>query len=135
MYVEKLQLDRKFGFGSENANAETFRAFLDCPDLKQNSQFELFDYESDEYLIELKTRRCKSNTYPDTMIPKNKIDFCKTSNKTIYFFFQFIDGMFFWKYKHNQLNRECQVLQAPGTCMPWQPKRCGLSERNSSAAR
>ena len=63
MYLEKLQIDRKFGFGSEDANAETFRAFLNCPDLKQKSQFELFDYESQEYLIELKTRRCKSSKY------------------------------------------------------------------------
>ena len=98
MYLEKLQLDRKFGFGSENSNIEILRTFLGCPDLKQNSQFDLFDYESDEYLIELKTRRCKSNTYSDTMIPKNKIDFCKTANKTIYFFFQFVDGLYYWKY-------------------------------------
>ena len=31
-----------------------------------------------------------------------------------------------------KLNRECQVLQAPGTCMPWQSKRCWLSERNKN---
>ena len=39
------------------------------------------------------------------MIPKNKIDFCKTTDKTVYFFFQFIDGMFYWKYNHNQLTQ------------------------------
>ena len=103
MYLEKLQDDRKFGFGSENANLETFKAFLGCPDLKQNPQFDLFDYESDDYLIDLKTRRCKSTTYPDTMIPINKIDFCKTSSKKIYFFFKFIDGLFYWQFRADQL--------------------------------
>ena len=103
MYLEKLEADRKYGFSSEDANVETFKSFLSCPHLKQNNQFDLFDYESDEYLVELKTRRCKSNTYPDTMIPINKIDFCKTSTKTIYFFFQFIDGLFFWEFNAAQL--------------------------------
>ena len=103
MYLEKLEADRKYGFSSENANVETFKSFLACPHLKQNSQFDLFDYESDKYLVELKTRRCKSNTYAETMIPINKIDFCKTSTKTIYFFFQFIDGLFYWRFKADQL--------------------------------
>ena len=46
MYLAKLQIDRKFGFGSEDANLDTLKALLNCPHLKQNSQFDLFDYES-----------------------------------------------------------------------------------------
>ena len=96
--MQKRQEDLKLGLSSEVNNFEIFKSFLNDPELKRTKPFDIFDYESDKNLIELKTRRCKSDTYADTMIPMNKINFCKTTNKTVYFFFQFIDGLFYWKY-------------------------------------
>ena len=103
-YREKYQQDVKFGFEMEKENFERLKSFLNC-DLKQNKRYDIFDYESENHLIELKTRRCNSTTYKDTMIPINKIDFCKTTEKDAYYFFQFNDGLFYWKYSNDDLEK------------------------------
>lgn len=97
MYTEKYQRDVNFGLKMENTIFEQLKTFCNC-NLIQNKRYDIFDYESDTHLIELKTRRCKSTTYKDTMIPRNKIEHCKSVNKDVYFFFKFDDGLFYWKY-------------------------------------
>ena len=66
-----------------------------------------FDYKNEDssLLIELKSRRCKFETYNDTMINISKLNKCKryTRNKTIkmeiYFFFYFNNNdLYYWKY-------------------------------------
>ena len=103
-YREKFQEDAKFGFQMEKDIFETLKSFLKC-DLKQKKRYDIFDYESETHLVELKTRRCNSTTYKDTMMPMNKINYCKTTEKDVYFFFQFNDGLFYWKYSNDDLEK------------------------------
>ncbi len=52
------------------------------------------DYESDDVLIELKSRRNTYSKYPTTMISKSKIDYMLKSGKRSICLFNFIDGVY-----------------------------------------
>jgi len=65
------------------------------------NKYDKFDYESDTMLIELKTRRCYKDSYPDFMMNANKIEFAYSSLKEVWFCFQFEDGLYGWKYDRN----------------------------------
>ncbi len=52
------------------------------------------DYESDDVLIELKSRRNNYSKYPTTMISKGKIDYMLKSNKKSICLFNFTDGLY-----------------------------------------
>jgi hypothetical protein len=89
----------KFGLNGELACSE-----LICNqfNVKKNvSRWAVFDFESDEYLVELKTRRCKSTQYKDVMMNKPKIDKARKTNKKVIFVFNFLDGIFYWEYDKN----------------------------------
>jgi len=70
-------------------------------DIVQSSQeFSKYDFMSDKYLCELKTRNNNMNKYNYTMINKHKI--CKT-NKTIIFLFNFLDFLTYYIYNDDDL--------------------------------
>jgi hypothetical protein len=52
------------------------------------------DYESEDVLVELKSRRNKYRTYPTTMISKGKIDYMLNSDKQSFCAFSFTDGLY-----------------------------------------
>ena len=104
MYREKYQQDVHFGLEMKTTIFEKLKTFLNC-NLMQKNRYDLFDYESDTHLVELKTRRCCSTTYKDTMIPLNKIEYCKTTAKDVFFFFHFTDGLFYWKYSDHDFEK------------------------------
>jgi len=54
-YISKLNNDLSFGLQSEENNFNIFKEFLNCPDLEQTKRGAIFDFESSQYLIELKT--------------------------------------------------------------------------------
>jgi len=93
-------IDYTFGKRSESLNLPIFQNYFNCLSLKESpKKTSIFDFESENIFIELKTRRCLSSTYKDTMIGMNKIEFAeKNSDKDFYFCFQFLDGLFYWKF-------------------------------------
>jgi hypothetical protein len=94
----------KFGKEHEEKFAETFKAKFDKNLEKTKKRYSLFDFTSEDTYLELKSRRCGSATYKDTMVGKNKFDFAeKLENKSVYFCFSFTDGLFYWKYDKEQL--------------------------------
>jgi len=66
--------------------------------LKKNSHFDTIDYENDEFLVELKNRKCNYNTYVDTMVGLNKIKYGIKDKRDCYFLFGFEDGSL-WEWK------------------------------------
>ncbi len=52
------------------------------------------DYESEDVLIELKSRRNTYSKYPTTMISKSKIDYMLKSGKRSICLFNFTDGVY-----------------------------------------
>jgi hypothetical protein len=92
-----------------NTNSEYmfgFNAELQCCDLicsrfnvKRNmNKYAVFDFESDECLVELKTRRCNSTKYADVMMNKAKIDIAKLTDQRVIFVYNFLDGIYYWEF-------------------------------------
>jgi len=77
--------------------------------LIQTQEFHPYDYKniSSTIFVELKCRNCFKNTYPTTMIGMNKIAKIKPENdrtSEYYFFFNFHDGLYYWKYCNNDFD-------------------------------
>jgi hypothetical protein len=70
--------------------------------LIHTQEFHPYDYKniSGNLFVELKCRNCLKNTYPTTMISMYKINKMKPENE-YYFFFNFHDGLYYWKYTIN----------------------------------
>ena len=63
------------------------------------------DYEGEDILIELKSRRNKYKKYPTTMISKSKIDYMLRSGKRSVCLFNFIDGVYNIEINEDIINR------------------------------
>ena len=75
-----MQSDRSLGIQAEIQLLGTIQEHFG-KDLKPTGTYAKFDFENETTLVELKTRRCTSNAYPDTMIPYGKIKFLRDCNK------------------------------------------------------
>jgi hypothetical protein len=63
---------------------------------KQSNKYSLFDFYNNECFVELKSRRCKHNTYPTTMVGNNKLNYAKKNPSIKYIFaFNFEDGLYY----------------------------------------
>ena len=94
----KRQEDMLLGLDGERSVIEILRQKMD-PYMVTCSQFNLFDFESFNCLYELKTRRCNYDTYKDTMIGMNKIQYAQNHlEKDIFFIFNYKDGLYYWKF-------------------------------------
>lgn len=100
---EIKQNDLKFGLKGEQDCIDIVRNYFDKELKKDNNNFFVFDYSCKNCYVELKSRRCNHNTYPDTMVGKNKLDYASNTDKEVYFVFSFFDGMYYWKYNTEDL--------------------------------
>ena len=91
--------DHSFGFKNEVILKESIE-IITGP-LNQLGRWSPFDYSNHTTFVELKSRNCLSTKYPTTMVGMNKIKEC-TAGFDYYFFFKFIDGLFYWKYSPNK---------------------------------
>ena len=92
-------MDYNFGISQEvklqDLLIEKFGALKKTP-----TQYDLFDFEGDNLLVELKSRRCNHDTYPDTMIGYNKIEYAiNNPDKKVIFCFNFKDGLYYHTFK------------------------------------
>lgn len=72
--------------------------------LTHGARYDLFDFYDENNYIELKCRNCYSYSYKDLMmnIPKwNEGYKFINFNKSIYYVFKFIDGIFYHKQSHD----------------------------------
>ena len=107
--------DLSFGLKKEISEIERIRNRFSNT-LKPTNNFFVFDYVSNECYVELKSRRNKLNTYPDTMIGKNKIDFAASVDRPVYFVFSFIDGLYYWKYNKEDIQNGNVRFSVGGRC-------------------
>ena len=96
-----LKSDIDYGTFEENKILSLLKDKFNKEIIK-NDWFNLFDFRSQDnlYLIELKSRRIYVNSYSDTMIGLNKIQYAKKVYPSVqcYFIFHFIDGLFLYKF-------------------------------------
>ena len=96
--TEIKTIKSEYAFGNK-AEIELEKLMYDTFGVIRNkNKYEVFDYESNETLVELKTRRCKSNSFTDTMINASKIEEANKTNKECYFVFKFLDGVYYWRF-------------------------------------
>lgn len=91
-----MNQDHRLGFASEEQNCEIIRTHFG-EDLQPTTRWKPFDFENERTVLELKTRRCPSTQYPDTMVSLSKIKKIPLGKECI-FVFSFTDGMFYHKY-------------------------------------
>lgn len=87
--------DYKFGEMQEEAIKPKLEAKFG--ELVQTDRWAKYDFINDRYNIEVKSRKCKYNAYQTTLLTCNKI--VKESGKKLYFIFNFIDGIYYIRYK------------------------------------
>lgn len=87
------QKDLSYGISQENYLLSKIQEKYQ--DVQKTDKFCSVDYESNKYMIELKSRRFNHNKYPTTMISKSKIDYMLSkSNKKAICMFNFFDGLY-----------------------------------------
>jgi len=107
--------DLSFGLKKEISEIEKIRNRF-SNSLKPTYNYFVFDYVSKECYVELKSRRNKLNTYPDTMVGKNKMDYAETADRPVYFVFSFIDGLYYWKYNKEDITNGGVRFSIGGRC-------------------
>lgn len=101
-FAIKFKKDFDFGIAEEEKKLELMRSkFGD--DVERTSKGCVFDYHSSTVWAELKTRNCFKDTYVDTMVGKNKLDFAERSCRDCFFVFSFKDGIYYWKYNKEDI--------------------------------
>ena len=106
---KQYQSDMKFGFNQE----EVLKPKLEekYGELITLEKYSTFDYENDEYLIELKSRRINHDKHPTAMVNYSKILKTKDSPKTRVIVFNYRDGLYEWV-----VNKDEYTLGTGGRC-------------------
>lgn len=93
--------DYNFGKDEENKLYNVIKDIFD-DNLKQTiNKFNRFDFISDKFKIEMKSRNINHNLYPDVFISYNKIDYFLNNFKdthTLILIFNYIDKILYIKY-------------------------------------
>jgi hypothetical protein len=100
-----ISTDLKFGLEAEDKILSILQNKVDI-NITPTPQFHSFDYfcASTKTYYELKTRRNKHDTYPDTMCGYNKLKFAKEHPENKYvFLFNFTEGLFKHDYDCDKL--------------------------------
>lgn len=81
---------------------------------KTASYFEFDFIDNNGRFYEVKTRNISHNIYPSTMVGYNKIEFANTLCKSVYFIFNFTDGVYYYKYNVRKLDE--LIIKLGGRC-------------------
>tara|TARA_R110000744_G_scaffold164103_3_gene281204 strand:+ start:1103 stop:1534 length:432 start_codon:yes stop_codon:yes gene_type:complete len=88
------QKDMEFGFSEEDRVKVILEKYYGT--LRTLEKFNSFDFENDEYLIELKSRRIRHDKYPTAMVNYSKILKSADSEKIRVVVFNYEDGLYYW---------------------------------------
>lgn len=90
----QYQKDLEFGFKEEIRIKSILEEYFG--ELNILDKYNPFDYENEEYLIELKSRRIPHNKYDTAMVNYSKILRTSNINKKRVIIFNYSDGLFYW---------------------------------------
>ena len=96
--MSKFLKDLKFGLNKEMQLLPILKEYLKDETIYKLENTNVFDFKGDNKFIELKSRNNNYDKYPTTMIGINKILRASSLNENVYFFFWFIDGLYYWLY-------------------------------------
>jgi len=103
--------DRRFGIQYEKLLLEYLNKnnTHDEKIIQRTEQHAQIDYYSKNWEIELKTRRCYKNSYPDLMMGKNKLTIAEKTHKNTRFYWIFKDGVYYWDFEPNPENDDEEI--------------------------
>ena len=96
--MSKFLKDLKFGLNKEMQLLPILKEYLKDETIYKLENSNVFDFKGDNKFIELKSRNNNYDKYPTTMIGINKVLRASSLNENVYFFFWFIDGLYYWLY-------------------------------------
>ena len=91
--MEYIKNDYDFGITNEKCLLDLLKEKFDNT-LEKTHRTCVWDFEGNDYIMELKTRRNAYDKYPTTLIPQNKITKMMENNKKKYLVFKFTDGVY-----------------------------------------
>lgn len=98
-----IDTDLIFGLKSEAYLLSIIKKTFGSGFEKIQEQFHPFDFQDGDTYLELKTRRCKHDRYPDTMIGYNKLKYAQDRPTCKFkFLFKFDDGLYYHDYDHTK---------------------------------
>ena len=100
--MNKFKIDEEFGQVNETKAENYIQRYFKQNTFKKLSKFNVFDYEGDTALFEIKSRRILSTDYETTMIGYNKILHAQKFDQDVFFIFQYTDGNFYYKYDRSE---------------------------------
>jgi hypothetical protein len=95
--MNKKEQDLEFGLNNEKIVKPMIEKCLKCK-LKKTKSFFVCDFQSDEFDIELKSRRIEHSKYNDVKLGNNKIKYFEKSTKKCFIFYYFTDGLYYIEY-------------------------------------
>ncbi len=99
MDTPEVARQRKYGLAKEHEVLKDIQNKFGSDLQKTIGRYNRFDFISSSCLIELKSRRCNVETYPDTMVGYNKIEYANNHpDKSVIFCFNFENGLYYHKY-------------------------------------
>ena len=96
--MSKFLKDLKFGLNKEMQLLPILKEYLKDETIYKLENSNVFDFKGDNKFIELKSRNNNYDKYPTTMIGINKVLRASSLNENVYFFFWFVDGLYYWLY-------------------------------------
>jgi len=121
--MEIKKKDLQLGLSNEKKLLPKFKEIFG-DDLEQNNQYDVFDYENETYMLELKTRRIRHNQFYDLQIGLNKLEFAfKTKDKISVIVWDCIDGLYYWIPKARQFTVRMGGTSRRGC---WEKKLCAF---------
>jgi hypothetical protein len=108
--MNRKSLDLITGENGENSVCPILEEYFNVK-LFKTATNAIFDfYTTDGVYFEVKTRNNEYNKYPSTMVGYNKIEFANKLDKSVYFVFNFTDGVYYYKYDITKL-KELEIKQ------------------------
>jgi hypothetical protein len=101
--MSQYKKDYEFGKLKEKELKEKLEKYFSDTLLETTKRYDKYDFKGDNYYYELKSRNCKYNKYPTTLIPVSKLF---TDNQR--FIFSFVDGDYYIEYSSEFENFEKQ---------------------------
>lgn len=92
-----VNFEADFEFGEAQETKIKIKLETKWGQLIQTGRWEKHDFINKKFNIEVKSRKCKYNTYPTTLLTCNKI--VEEENKKLYFVFNFTDGIYYIRYR------------------------------------
>lgn len=102
--MNKHKEDLKFGLNAENIVEEELKKYFKGVK-KKKVKNDPFDYDIDNGVIELKSRRINHDKYETLFFGKNKYDkgLCyQSEGMRVYYVFNCLDGIYYWEQREDE---------------------------------